>query len=288
MSVNDLIQINKMLKRKLYYAFPPSWRLWLRKMYYSPSDFYDLLSGKRGILTPPRGLIFVGAGEFRKTGEDLMNQVIKTCNLRPDARILDVGCGIGRLAVPLTGYLDPVGSYEGFDVVKQGIRWCNKKIHSRFPNFRFLHVDLKNDLYNLDTKNEARYFRFPYKDHEFDQVILTSVFTHMLPEDLDNYLEQIRRVMKPGGKCFVTFFLLNEEIRQSLEKPSQIRFPHSFGNYSLMDMKVKEANVAYDEEWLIKEVFPSKNLFPEAIHYGWWSGRKKDVSIGFQDVMILS
>lgn len=41
---------------------------------------------------------------------------------------MDIGSGIGRTAVPLTKFLNPDARYEGFDVVKKGVKWCNAKI----------------------------------------------------------------------------------------------------------------------------------------------------------------
>jgi len=52
-------------------------------------------------------------------------------------------------------------------------------------------------------------FVFPYADSSFDLVFLTSVFTHMLPEDVKRYMEEISRVLKSGGRSVVTYFLVN-------------------------------------------------------------------------------
>ncbi|HMP28636.1 MAG TPA: class I SAM-dependent methyltransferase, partial [Saprospiraceae bacterium] len=101
--------------------------------------------------------------------------------------ILDIGCGIGRIAIPLTSYLNEEGSYNGFDIVKEGIDWCTKNINHRFSNFTFLHIPLQNELYNLSTKVKSSLLTFPYISDHFDLVIATSVFTHMMPEDVENY-----------------------------------------------------------------------------------------------------
>ncbi|WP_103982228.1 class I SAM-dependent methyltransferase [Parabacteroides chinchillae] len=273
--------------RKLYYSFTPSMRLTARRIYYYPVDLCDTILRKREDMIPPKGMVFIGSGDFKKQGLHLMDLLIKYARLKPDGQVLDIGCGIGRLAVPLTGYLNKKGSYEGFDIVKKGIDWCNKHISSRFPNFRFLHIDLKNDLYNLQTDNEAKHFVFPYRDKLFDCIVLTSVFTHMIPEDVDNYLGQIARVMKPEGKCLVTFFLLNPAIeKQMQEGKAKFDFCHRHKGYSLMDKKVKEANIAFDESYL-SAMLDKNGLKAEAIHYGGWSGVEPN-PLDFQDVIILT
>jgi len=277
-----------MLKRDLYYLLSPNLRFLIRRLYYLPIDIYENLSGRRDELTPPRGLVFVGFGDFKKSGEMLLDQIEKVISLKPQDSILDVGCGIGRLAVPLSKRLSQDGRYEGFDIVKIGINWCNKNIKTKYPNFNFIHIDLKNDLYNLKTNKEAKNFIFPYKDNEFDLVILTSVFTHMMPDDVNNYLKEIFRVLKKGGKCFVTFFLLNDEIRSSIDNRNFFNFPFKYDNYRLLDRNVKEANIAYEESYLINNLLNNNKLHVENTYYGWWSGKSREKSLGYQDTMLLS
>lgn len=51
--------------------------------------------------------------------------------------MLDVGCGSGRMALPLTGYLNSEGRYAGFDISQKAIAWCQEHITSAHPNFQF-------------------------------------------------------------------------------------------------------------------------------------------------------
>ena len=97
----------------------------------------------------------------------------------------------GRIALALTEYLAPSARYEGFDVVEAGITWCRDEITPRYPNFRFTHVDLYNRSYNPGGRVHAAEMRFPYGDEQFDFVYLTSVFTHMLPADVERYLGEV-------------------------------------------------------------------------------------------------
>jgi len=274
------------LKRKLYYFLPPHLRFLARRIYYFPVDFFDRITGRRDELTPPKGLIFIGSGDFKSVGEHYLNILLEYCSLKQNHRVLDIGSGIGRIAVPLTKFLSNDGSYEGFDIVKRGVEWCGKNITKSFPNFRFTHIDLKNELYNLSTKKTAKDFRFPYNEKEFDLVILTSVFTHMLPEDVENYFREIARVLKPGGKCLVTFFILNEESKQYMNSGSGFNFKFSNGFYSLIDKNVKEANIAFEEEYLLY-LLSVNNFSVEKSLFGFWSGRPKNEAFDFQDTVIL-
>lgn len=273
-------------KRQIYYAIPPSLRFLVRRLYYLPYDTWQIITGHRDKSTPPKGLIFIGSGDFKKIGEHYLDMFKTYGGLQPDYRVLDIGCGIGRIAVPLTNYLNNDGSYEGFDIVKRGINWCKKHISAHHPNFRFLHIDLKNDLYNTATNETAQHFRFPYADNDFDLVVLTSVFTHMMPDDVANYMHQISRVLKPGGRCIATFFLLNTASSEYMTGNAAFRFSYDHGDYSLMDSRVKEANIAYKEAYT-QDLIRMAGLDIEKTLYGYWSGRPKNEAYDFQDTLIL-
>src|SRR5262249_45691230 len=162
-------------------------------------------------MVPPDELNFVGCGSFRKIGDEFLQHFINVGGLKSDHRVLDVGCGIGRMAIPLTQYLSPKGSYDGFDIVDFGIEWCRQYIGDKYPNFRFQMADICNKTYHPAGRYDASVYRFPYPNESFDFVFLTSVFTHMMPAEFENYLAEIARVLKPGGRVFSTFFLQTVE-----------------------------------------------------------------------------
>jgi len=275
-----------MKKRDVYYFLGPKTRRIFRRLYFFPIDIYEKITSKRDRMAPPKGKVFIGSGDFIKQGQDILRQLIDLGGVKPNHRVLDIGCGIGRLAIPLTKYLDEKGSYEGFDIVESGITWCKNNIQSKFPKFNFFHVDLRNDLYNLETKSQSTSYAFPYKTDEFDFVFLTSVFTHMMPEDVSSYLTQINKVLKNDGICFSTFFIMNDKSTSLMKMSDGIQFDYDFTNYYLHNIKVKEANVAFKEDYL-DHLIISKGFEIIDKHYGYWSGRLKDETVDFQDIYIL-
>ena len=198
--------------RRLYYHIPL-----FRKLYYLPVDFLETLLGKRGKNTPPRSLIFIGDSHFEETGKEFFNYFKQIGNLKPNETVLEIGCGIGRMALPLTNYLTD-GRYEGIDIVEEGIDWCRKNISAKYPNFRFQLADIHNALYNPKGTENAAGYRFPFEDKTFDFVFLTSVFTHMVLPEVDNYVAEISRILKKGGRCFATFFLVDETAKKFVNK----------------------------------------------------------------------
>src|SRR5437867_6142389 len=99
-------------------ALPRPIRWMLRKLYFLPMDICDRLRGRRVDMIPARSEIFAGSVDgFARSGETLVERLVELGGLRPDSKVLDVGCGIGRLAVPLTRHLGETGSYDGLDIV---------------------------------------------------------------------------------------------------------------------------------------------------------------------------
>jgi ubiquinone/menaquinone biosynthesis C-methylase UbiE len=246
-------------------------RLAIRRALFFPLDMLDSLVGGRNPLVPPRGLWFVGGGHFCEN--QLGDSFIELCDLLPSHRVLDVGCGIGKQAVPLTQYLGPEGSYEGFDIVKEGVQWCQDKITSRFPNFQFKHADVFNKHYNPDGREVPSRWKFPYSDAEFDFVSVVSVFTHMLPDAVENYVYEISRVLKPQGKSFISFLLLNDSsVKLIAEGKSAVPLIHDHSCYSVLDPKFPETSIGLSEDF-VKKCYSESGLNINALHYGSWCGR---------------
>jgi SAM-dependent methyltransferase len=243
---------------------------------------------------PPRDLFWARAN-YADVGRALFKLLVDVAELGADERVLDVGCGTGRLAVPLADHLGASGSYEGFDNRADRVAWCQEKIEPLHPNFRFRAVDVFNTLYNPEGAIRADEFTFPYADEEFDLVFLISVFTHMLDKAVERYLSEIARVMRPGGRCLISWFLLNEESLRALEEQKDERrdpagnaytalFSHDFGVYRLSDLGRPECIVAFDESYILDLYAREKLEIRQPIHYGDWTGRKN--ALGNQDYVL--
>lgn len=267
--------------RNLYYRFPVSARYAIRRLIYLPQDLFR----DRKSLIPPKGMMFTGSGGYESIGLQFFGHFQKFGDITPDSAILDIGSGIGRMAVPFTSYLSEKGRYEGFDIVKLGVDWCTKNISARYPNFNFRCIPLKNDLYYLGTDQRAAQMVFPYQDNTFDFVFLSSVFTHMMPEDVENYIGQIHRVLKPGKKCFATFFVLDQQSENAMNNGAK-QFPFAYGHYSLMDKSVKEANIAFKKEYLM-DLLKAHNFEITNFVRGNWSGLEADIYDQHQDIFVF-
>ena len=251
-------------------------------------DILDHFLLKRDPLVPPKRLMFDGPRDtaiFKKNGEEFFRYYREFCDLKPYEKILDVGCGIGRKTIPLLAYLNHEGRYEGFDIVPAGINWCIKNISAKYPNFHFQLADIYNKYYNPKGRYRAFEYRFPYENGSFDFVALGSVFTHMLPADMENYLSEIARVLKLGGRCLITYFLLNEESLMLInDKRCTLDFMYDMGVYRVVHPQMQEDAVCYDEKFIL-ELYKKYGLTVNGpIHYGSWYQRQDFLS--YQDIII--
>ena len=123
--------------------------------------------------------------DFEATGI-VERQLLIQHGLRPEHFLIDVGCGPGRLAAPLSQYL--TGRYLGIDIVPELVQYAATQVNR--PDWRF---------------ETAAGFTIPAADGEADMVCFFSVLTHMLHEQSYLYLAEAKRVLKGGGRIVFTF-----------------------------------------------------------------------------------
>jgi SAM-dependent methyltransferase len=220
---------------------------------------------------PPRRLSFVGRGDFERTGNEYLGHFRELGGLRPSDRVLDMGCGIGRMAIPLMGYLED-GSYEGFDVGRAMIRWCSRELTPRRPDFRFTWAPVYNQKYNPFGTVAAGEFRFPYEDDCFDFVFATSLFTHLVRGETEHYLREAARVLRPGGTALLTFFLLDEHAEAEVAAGrASFDFRHPIEGGLTTDPSQPEEAIAYRVGDLRELITEAGLGIAEPIRFGLWS-----------------
>ena len=124
-------------------------------------------------------------GEFEAFGI-IEREMLKFYGLKDGDFLIDVGCGSGRLAIPLSKQMNI--KYLGTDVVSDLIEYA--KEHTNRPDWKFKVVDD---------------FQIPEKNSSADMICMFSVLTHLLHEHSYIYLEECKRVLKPGGKLVFSF-----------------------------------------------------------------------------------
>jgi SAM-dependent methyltransferase len=133
-----------------------------------------------------RAMELAVGGEFHALGV-LERELLKHCGLRPDDFLIDVGCGSGRLAKALRGYLQP-DRYLGTDVLPELLDHARMMVGR--PDWRF---ELSDGV------------AIPQEAGTANMVCFFSVLTHLPLERCYAYLQEARRVLRPDGKIIFSF-----------------------------------------------------------------------------------
>jgi SAM-dependent methyltransferase len=240
-------------------------------------------------MLPPPDDDSVGVGDFRAIGQAYVDELKRSCGLLPDHRVLDIGCGIGRMAIPLTQYLSREARYEGFDPVRRSIDHCRSRTTPSYPNFCFQHADVYNKSYNPQGVLVDAEYRFPYPDGTFDVALAVSVFTHLLPAGTERYIAETARVLKPGGRFLATYFLLNDASRAAIEAGrSMLSLPIRRAGHRVQVPDFPEAAVGYDEELIMRFYVKAGLELTQPAGYGVWSGRPPSGYAEYQDLLVAT
>jgi SAM-dependent methyltransferase len=228
---------------------------------------------------------FSDAGLFKRSGDEMAAEIIDLCNIRPDASVLEVGCGCGRLSSAFGEYLNSLGSYDGFDVSADMVAWCQSHLQTYLPNFRFTWVDVHSPDQNPGGYIKGAAFTYPYADSKFDAAVVSSVFTHIMPDEIERYISELVRVLKPDGRCFVSAFLFDDEAEAAVADGATIfDFRYPVGSCLTFDREHPEAGIACDKHWLLG-LLDRSGLEINMIRKGTWrSVRSHEV---FQDYLVM-
>ena len=140
---------------------------------------------------------------FRLEGFSSFNKVIKAyqiyskSKIGPDTRILDWGCGCGRLSRYWSSL--PDSQLTGIDIDRDNANWCA----SNFPFGNFLGTQTHPPT--------------PFEDDSFDLIIGISVFTHLREHDQKLWLKELYRITNPGGWVLTTIQGMSTACRMGLE-----------------------------------------------------------------------
>jgi SAM-dependent methyltransferase len=224
---------------------------------------------------PPKDLrLWVGPFEdeliFLRSGMETATLLQDMVKLRPEDVVFDIGCGSGRVALGLVNYLTAAGRYLGIDASLAPIRWCQQNITPRFPNFRFEHLDVYHPGYAPDGQTAPEHVTFPAPSSSFDVALLSSVFTHLLPAQVDAYTRETVRVLRPGGRCLISYLLMNDAAVRAVAAATTIfDFRYWHGPCVTFAPDSPTEGLAYQEDYALAAL-RAAGLIVEEIRYGDW------------------
>ena len=212
--------------------------------------------------------------------------VLTSPALPPNARILDMGCGYGRIALELATRLTPTQQYVGLDPHLAAVDWAAGNITPRHPNFSFDQVDIASKVYNADGTLAGSTYRFPFEDESLDLVFMISVMTHVDIDTLTAYVHEAARTLAPTGRFVATFFLLDDDVDQLLasrKSTFSMRWPH--GPSRVENPKNPELAIAHPRD-LVLRILADAGFSAPMIAEGNWSGRTGTGAMDYQDLLI--
>jgi len=234
---------------------------------------------------PPASLRLMRDSDERFTEHGIqLAELVYRLGLQDDQELLDVGCGVGRLAVGLLAGTSFAGRYVGFDVMPKQVGWARRHLTPVAPNFRFRHVDVRNDRYNPTGTVDPRELRFPARTGGFHMATLFSIFTHFYKEDIELYLRELRRVLRPGGTVIASWFLYDDDNLDHVVSSGAYPMTHRLDDVTIYNDADDPLRAIAFHERHVREMIAAAGFELVAIEHGTWKGGPGPE---FQDHLVL-
>lgn len=213
-------------------------------------------------------------------------------HLTRTSHVLEIGCGLGRTAFAIR-YILTDGRYTGFEIVRDKIVFLQRTFHVAHPHFSFVWADVANTYYNPAGRHRANAYAFPAGDSSQDLVYAASVLTHMAPESAAHYIREAARVLRSGGRCLLSVFLL-DHYRAGAPRPSvfgraAFDFDHhhpSWGRDCALVVPENPEQMTAFSASLLTRFASDAGLEVVEVVPGMWSG-SVDRWVGTQDLVVL-
>lgn len=237
---------------------------------------------------------WVGGSDPEQVGDACCAILDRYILINENSRILDFGCGVGRVLLSVLKHYPTVSKIKGFDIMPQVIEFCKAEIAAAFSNTSFELIGGSNDHYDefinaadstMAINNDVVLHRY---SRQFNSAYAFSVFTHVETSDFRALLTLIVELLEPGGEFLFTAFLLTPYSRRAIEQ-RQCLFLFENDAYET-DGQVFTGNasdrlgfIAFDLALVEQMVFEA-GMVVTHVEHGAWTGA--GFSSSLQDVIV--
>lgn len=208
---------------------------------------------------PPHSLR-MGGKHFKKDADFIAAGVRdakvlrRRAGLGPRKRVLDWGCGAGRLAVGIKHLMGSVADYHGVDIQPELLNWAKDNLTDEHT--RFTLVDAHNARYNPDG---VASFDIPAEPGSVNVLYAYSVFSHMTADDVAGYGRTIASILALEGRAMMTAYV-EQDVPDCEENPAGygqldwkgalhcVRFERTFFERTLWDGGLAVAEFVHGRE----------------------------------------
>jgi SAM-dependent methyltransferase len=169
-----------------------------KEKHMTPHQWNEILSKPTAGYAPDTFHIF-------ESGAELVGEIEERGIQVAGKEAIDLGSGNGRWAAAL--FERGLTTYQGLDIIPGSVEFC-QIVFDGIPGFDFDILPVQNNHYykrRSQVKPEEMVLDFP--DNHYDIAIASSLYTHLETiEAAKRYLQEMTRVVKPGGILYCTFF----------------------------------------------------------------------------------
>lgn len=173
---------------------------------------------------------------------------------------LDLGCGLGRHSILFGSNNFNVTCFDiSEDAIERTKEWAEKEKLTFKYNI--------GDMINL-----------PYKDNQFDCILCRNVISHTDTEGIVKVINEIYRVLKNDGECYLTLGskdtwgfkqedwpLIDENTRLRMEEGPEYKVPHFYADYDLIKKLFKSFEIM--DIYQVVDYYENKGETSSSYHY---------------------
>lgn len=178
------------------------------KQYNNQSQYWDNVSTDKEFTTPMQIELF-------------------SAYVDKDARVLDHGCGYGRILHELqqAGYTRLYGTDSSPKMIERASK--------EYANISFAVSDGEH---------------IPFESDSFDAVLLVAVMTSVIANEAqEKMIAELKRVLKPGGFIYINDFLLNQDERNITRYK---KFEDRYGEYGVFELPEGAVCRHHSRSWI--------------------------------------